>query len=112
MTSHNIASIVNINSVKSTSSFFADFIWNDTSTVIDSTPPSHLQIAAKMRIKPNTRKRFASSNTKLTPFKSMSQLSSHRFHLAELFQNDGMLRFCDFNTSPNINHTNNHYILL
>ena len=123
MTSHNIASIVNVKS-QQTSNFFTDFIWeDDVSTVIDSTPPSYLATAARRKITPCRSRRVGASNTKLTPFKSMSQLSSHRFHLAELFQNDGMfcvfkygliyfyaMRFCDFSTSRNITTLSIHSV--
>ena len=93
MTSHNIASIVNCHK-EGSSNFLTEFIWeDDLVATIDTSPPFQLQTAAKRKISPNKRKK-TTTNTKLTPFKTMTQLKSHRFHLAELFQNDGM-RLCD-----------------
>eukprot|EP01083_Nonionella_stella_P026916 74081_1 len=94
MTSHNIASIVNKGQSEQSSSFLSDFIFdeNDASTLIDPSPPSHLQYAAKRKITPCRRKRIGAARTKLTPFKTMEDLKTHRFHLAELFQNDAQTK--------------------
>merc|ERR1712130_402307 len=56
--------------------------------VLDPSPPHHLQSAAKRKITPCRARRIGATKNKMTPFKTMAQLKSHRFHLAELFQND------------------------
>ena len=100
MTSHNIASIVNFQNENS-SNFLSEFIWEDDAIVsIDTSPPFQLQTAAKRKISPNKRKIVSKTKTK---FKTMKQLKSHRFHLAELFQNDGIVnvRFCELAKTNN-----------
>lgn len=89
MTSHNIASVVNCKD--RATNFLTAFIWEEEGrTVVDSAPPHQLQAASKRKITACRKKRVRTTNTKLTRFKSMKQLQSHRFHLAELFQNDGI----------------------
>eukprot|EP01084_Bolivina_argentea_P051286 94341_1 len=119
MTSHNIASIVNKGRTETSNNvinnFLSEFIWEDDMLhVINDTPPHYLTLAAKMKIAPCRRKRVTPSKTKLTPFKSIKDLKTHRFHLAELFQNDDEtkkdLSYC-FKTVPSYYFANDYETL-